>query len=177
MRTVYEARERPSRMYGWTALVTSQVLAAIPWNICGSTLLFLTWFWTVGYDSSRAGYTYLMLGVIFPLYYTTIGQVRQSSSCWVECSNLLVQGNCSNVTESGGGGPAFFCSILICDHFVSHSRFKILPENLTPFSLATGYCSLSVILGGGAGCKFRLSSYGDMDSHCRLGITFLRIPT
>lgn len=89
MRTVYETRERPSRMYGWTALVTSQVFAAIPWNICGSTLLFLTWFWTVGYESSRAGYTYLMLGVIFPLYYTTIGQAIAAMSPSAEVAALL----------------------------------------------------------------------------------------
>ena len=71
----------------------------------------------------------------------------------VECSNFLFQGNCSNVTECGGSSPSFFCAILICDHFVSHSPFEILPEKLTPSSLATEYFSLSVILGGGAGCK------------------------
>jgi ABC-2 type transporter. len=62
-------------MYSWTALVTSQILVEIPWNILGSSLLFFTWYWTVGFETSRAGYTFLMMGIIFPLYYTTIGQV------------------------------------------------------------------------------------------------------
>jgi len=74
-RSVYEIRERPSRMYSWTALVTSQILVEIPWNVLGSSLLFLSWYWTVGFDNSRAGYTFLMMGVAFPLYYTTFGQV------------------------------------------------------------------------------------------------------
>lgn len=78
MRDLYEVRERPSRMYSWTALVTSQILAEVPWNVLGSSFFFVCWYWTVGYSSeaSRAGYAYLLLGVSFPLYYTTVGQVR-----------------------------------------------------------------------------------------------------
>ncbi|EJD01729.1 uncharacterized protein FOMMEDRAFT_126887 [Fomitiporia mediterranea MF3/22] len=71
-RNIYEVRERPSRMYSWTALVTTQLLVELPWNIFGSTLFFLCWYWTVGFESSRAGYTYLMFCVVFPLYYTTL---------------------------------------------------------------------------------------------------------
>jgi ATP-binding cassette subfamily G (WHITE) protein 2 (SNQ2) len=73
-RNIYEIRERPSRMYSWTALLTSQFLAEIPWNMFGSALFFLCWFWTVGYSSSRAGYTFLVYAVIFPLYYTSFAQ-------------------------------------------------------------------------------------------------------
>lgn len=81
LRTIYEVRERPSRMYSWTALVTSQILVELPFNILGSSLYFLCWFWTVfGTDSSRAGYTYLMIGVLTPLYYTTIGQAVAAMS-------------------------------------------------------------------------------------------------
>jgi ATP-binding cassette subfamily G (WHITE) protein 2 (SNQ2) len=62
-------------MYSWTALLASQILVAIPWNILGSTLFFVCWYWTVGFDSSRAGYTYLTYAVLFPIYYTTVAQV------------------------------------------------------------------------------------------------------
>ena len=74
MRNVYEIRERPSRMYSWTALLTAQIAAEVPWNILGSGIFFLCWYWTVGFPNDRAGFTYFMLGVWFPLYYTTIGQ-------------------------------------------------------------------------------------------------------
>ena len=80
LRSIYEVRERPSRMYNWTALVTSNILVEIPWNILGATLFYLCWYWTVGFASSRAGYTYLMLGIAFPLYYTTIGQAVAAMS-------------------------------------------------------------------------------------------------
>ena len=74
MRNVYEVRERPSRMYSWTALVTSQILVELPFNMIGSALFFFCWYWTVGFSSDRAGYTFLMMVVIYPIYYTTIGQ-------------------------------------------------------------------------------------------------------
>jgi ATP-binding cassette subfamily G (WHITE) protein 2 (SNQ2) len=61
-------------MYSWTALVTSQLLVEIPWNIFCSSLFFLCWYWTVGFPTDRAGYTYLMYGIVFPLYYTTIAE-------------------------------------------------------------------------------------------------------
>lgn len=77
-RKIYEIRERPSRMYSWTALLASQMMIEIPWNIVGSSILFVTWYWTVGFDNSRAGYTYLMMGIVLPFYYTTFGQVRSS---------------------------------------------------------------------------------------------------
>ncbi|KAG5650931.1 hypothetical protein H0H81_010506 [Sphagnurus paluster] len=65
-RTIYEIRERPSRMYSWTALITAQLLVEIPWNILGSTLLYFCWYWTVGFESSRAGYTYLAVAAMCP---------------------------------------------------------------------------------------------------------------
>ncbi|KAI5121205.1 hypothetical protein M0805_006006 [Coniferiporia weirii] len=71
-RDIYEVRERPSRMYSWTALVTSQLIVEAPWNILGSSIFFLCWYWTVGFETNRAGYTYILFGLAFPLYYTTI---------------------------------------------------------------------------------------------------------
>ena len=75
-RTVYEIRERPSRMYSWTTLLTAQLIVETPWNIIGSTLFFLCWYWTVGFPTDRGGYTYLLYGILTPVYYTTLGQVR-----------------------------------------------------------------------------------------------------
>ncbi|KAH8997919.1 pleiotropic drug resistance ABC transporter [Lactarius akahatsu] len=73
-RWVYEIRERPSRIYSWTALVTAQILGELPLNIIGSSLFFVIWYWLVGFPSSRAGYPYLMVGIMYPMYYTTFAQ-------------------------------------------------------------------------------------------------------
>lgn len=74
MRNIYEIREGPTKFYNWSALVTSAFLSELPWNILGSSLFFFCWYWTVGFESARAGYTYLMMGVLFPMYYTSFGQ-------------------------------------------------------------------------------------------------------
>ncbi|KDR70391.1 hypothetical protein GALMADRAFT_254847 [Galerina marginata CBS 339.88] len=89
MRKIYEIRERPSRMYSWTALISSQMLIELPWNILGSTILFFTWYWTVGFESSRAGYTFLMMGVVFPVYYSTFAQAVASMAPSAEIAALL----------------------------------------------------------------------------------------
>ena|SRR5882762_3507832 len=89
MRSIYEIRERSSRTYSWTAMITSLVLSELPWNILGSSLFFLTWFWTVGFSNDRAGYTYLVFGVIFPLYYTTFGIAVAAMSPNAEIAGLL----------------------------------------------------------------------------------------
>ncbi|KAG1745080.1 ABC-2 type transporter-domain-containing protein [Suillus paluster] len=73
IRTVYEIRERSSRMYHWTALVMSQLVAELPWNMTSSAMFFFCWYWTVGYPTDRAGYTFLVFSIAFPLYYTTLG--------------------------------------------------------------------------------------------------------
>lgn len=88
-RNIYEVRERPSRIYSWTALLTSQMLVEIPWNILGSSMFFMCWYWTVGFESARGGYTYLMLGILFPLYYTTIAQAVASMAPNVLIASIL----------------------------------------------------------------------------------------
>lgn len=89
MRTIYEIRERPSRMYSWTALLTSQFLVEIPWNIFGSSLFFFCWYWTVGFDTVRAGYTFLSFCVLFPLYYISIAMAVGALSNSAELAGII----------------------------------------------------------------------------------------
>ncbi|KAF9817918.1 hypothetical protein IEO21_03112 [Rhodonia placenta] len=89
MRSIYEIRERHSRMYRWSALITSQLLVEIPWNILGSTLFFVCWYWTAGFPTHRAGYTYLLFGIIYPLYYTSFGQATAAMASNAEIAALI----------------------------------------------------------------------------------------
>lgn len=69
-REIFEVRERMSRIYKWTALITSQLLAELPIDVFMSTLYFLTWYWTNGFPSDRGGYSYVMIGIIYPMQVT-----------------------------------------------------------------------------------------------------------
>ncbi|KZT01955.1 pleiotropic drug resistance ABC transporter [Laetiporus sulphureus 93-53] len=89
MRKIYEIRERHSRMYKWSALLTSQLLVEIPWNVLGSSLFLVCWYWTAGFPNDRAGYTYLLFGVIYPVYYTSFGQATAAMAPNAEIAALI----------------------------------------------------------------------------------------
>jgi ATP-binding cassette subfamily G (WHITE) protein 2 (SNQ2) len=88
-RRVYEIRERPSRMYSWTALITAQILSELLLNTICSSLFFIIWYSLVGFPSSRAGYSYLMFGVTYPMHYTTFSQWVGSMSPSPEIASQL----------------------------------------------------------------------------------------
>ncbi len=73
-RDIFEIREQHSAMYHWTALVVSQVAVDLPFNIFSSSMFFVIWYWLVALPTSAAGYTYLVYGIIFPIYYQTMAQ-------------------------------------------------------------------------------------------------------
>ena len=96
-RTIYEVRERPSKMYSWSAWVTAQILAELPWNMASGIILFFCWYWTVGYPTERAGFTFLLLGILNPSYYTTAGQATAAMAPTVEIAALLFTSMSSHV--------------------------------------------------------------------------------
>ncbi|ORY09288.1 ABC drug exporter AtrF [Clohesyomyces aquaticus] len=72
---LWQARELPSRIYGWFAFVTAQVVAEIPIAIVSSVLYWLLWYFPTGLptDSSTAGYVFLMT-MLFYLFISSWGQ-------------------------------------------------------------------------------------------------------
>jgi ATP-binding cassette subfamily G (WHITE) protein 2 (SNQ2) len=61
-RALWEGRELPSRIYGWVAFCTAQIVTEIPIAIIGGTIYWALWYWPTGLptDSSTSGYVYLM---------------------------------------------------------------------------------------------------------------------
>lgn len=88
-RTVYEVRERPARMYTWSAFLVSEILVEIPWNILATSMAFFCWYWTSGFDSSRVGFSYLLFCVVFPLYFITLGQAVATISPHTVIASML----------------------------------------------------------------------------------------
>ena len=48
-RSLYEARERPSKAYSWTGFIFANVIAELPWAIILGAVLFFTWYYPIGY--------------------------------------------------------------------------------------------------------------------------------
>ncbi|KAF1845626.1 uncharacterized protein K460DRAFT_282711 [Cucurbitaria berberidis CBS 394.84] len=72
---LWQARELPSRIYGWFAFTTAQVVAEIPIAIVSSVLYWLLWYFPTGLptDSSTSGYVFLMT-MLFFLFISSWGQ-------------------------------------------------------------------------------------------------------
>lgn len=72
---LWQARELPSRIYGWFAFVTAQVVCEIPAAIVGSVLYWVLWYFPTGLptDSSTSGYVFLMT-MLFWLFISSWGQ-------------------------------------------------------------------------------------------------------
>uniref|UniRef100_A0A093VDA3 ABC multidrug transporter atrF n=1 Tax=Talaromyces marneffei PM1 TaxID=1077442 RepID=A0A093VDA3_TALMA len=66
-RSLWEFREYPSRIYGWVAFCTANVVCEIPIAILTSVIYFVLWYFPVGLptDSSSAGYVFLMTMLFF----------------------------------------------------------------------------------------------------------------
>lgn len=73
-RSLYEAREKPSKLYSWLVLPFTFVLVEIPWNIVAGTFFWMPWFFMIRFnpgDFSRAGYSWLYVCVLFQVYWST----------------------------------------------------------------------------------------------------------
>ena len=135
-RRVYEIRERPSRMYSWTALThTAQILGELPLNITGSSLFFLVWYWLVGFPSSRAGV--------------------HLSDAWHHVTHVphyIRTFCCRHVTE-----PCYRCAAvrlllrLHC-HLVSDAFIFSCIDIVSLLTTAMAYCNHTSTSAGGSGC-------------------------
>ncbi|KAF1982045.1 hypothetical protein K402DRAFT_341217 [Aulographum hederae CBS 113979] len=47
-RTLYEARESPSKTYPWKVFVLSNMLVEIPWNSLSAFIIFVSWYYPIG---------------------------------------------------------------------------------------------------------------------------------
>ncbi|GAB1312526.1 ATP-binding cassette transporter snq2 [Madurella fahalii] len=74
-RALWEAREHPSRIYGWVAFCTAEVISEIPGSLIAAVLYWLLWYLPTGlpYDAPAAGYVFLMT-LLFFLFQSSWGQ-------------------------------------------------------------------------------------------------------
>jgi ATP-binding cassette, subfamily G (WHITE), member 2, SNQ2 len=74
-RALWEFRELPSRIYGWQAFCTANIVTEIPMAIVGALVYWLLWYYPTGLptDSATAGYVFLM-SMLFFLFQASWGQ-------------------------------------------------------------------------------------------------------
>ncbi|RHZ45989.1 putative ABC transporter [Aspergillus thermomutatus] len=90
-RNLYQSREANSKIYSWTAMVTSAILPELPYSIVAGSIYFNCWYWGIWFprDSFSAGYTWMLL-MVFELYYVSFGQFIAALSPNELFASLLV---------------------------------------------------------------------------------------
>ena len=82
-RTLYEVRERPSRIFSWGVFILSNIIAEIPSQMVMAVLVFVVWYYPLGlYQNalvtdqlhSRGGLTFLLIWS-FMLFCSTLSQM------------------------------------------------------------------------------------------------------
>ncbi len=74
-RALWEAREYPSRIYGWVAFCSASILSEIPSAVVSAVLYWVLWYFATGLptDSATAGFVFLMT-LLFFLFQTSWAQ-------------------------------------------------------------------------------------------------------
>ena len=75
MRSLYEIRERPSKMYRWYVFVFSTCIVEVPWNLFCGTLQWIPWYYMTQFDrtSDKSAYSW-GINMIFQLHLQSLSQ-------------------------------------------------------------------------------------------------------
>ncbi|KAK1149844.1 Multidrug resistance protein [Aspergillus melleus] len=51
-RNLYEARERPSKIYSWAAFMLANIVVELPWNSLAAVIIFIPFYYLIGMDEN-----------------------------------------------------------------------------------------------------------------------------
>lgn len=121
-RDLFEARERPSKLYSWVIFVVAAFIVEIPWSLLFGTIYYFCWYFGVGFPRGTyaTGYVWLML-MAFEVYYVSLGQMIAAISPNAMFASLMVPACFSFVIAFCGvlsppqAMPHFWSSWMYCN--------------------------------------------------------------
>ncbi|KAJ7182528.1 ABC-2 type transporter-domain-containing protein [Mycena crocata] len=147
-RSLYEARERPSKAYSWVAFVTAQIFVEIPWQTLSALLIFVSWYYPIGfYRNAVVANQVKERGVLMFFY---LLQYMLFTSTF---SQMLVAGMETAEMAGNVGILLFAMTLLFCGILAPASTLGwwIWMYRVSPFSylvggmLATGIANTKVV--------------------------------
>ncbi|SCO92613.1 probable ABC1 transport protein [Fusarium oxysporum] len=100
-RSLYEARERPSKVYSWKVFMLSQIIVEIPWNSLMAVIMYFCWYYPVGlYNNAKAAdqvtergalvFLFLLMFLIFTGTFSTLVMAGfETSEAGANIANLM----------------------------------------------------------------------------------------
>ncbi|KAL2067593.1 hypothetical protein VTL71DRAFT_2018 [Oculimacula yallundae] len=148
-RSLYEARERPSKTYSWKAFMISNIVVELPWNSLMAVLVFFCWYYPIGlYKNAvptdavteRGGLMFLLIWTFF-LFTSTFTTMVIAAIETAEAG-----GNIANLMFSL---TLVFCGVLASPKVFP--RFWIFMYRVSPFTylvdamLSVGIANTNVV--------------------------------
>lgn len=79
LRSLYESRERNSKIYSWFAFSVAAILPEYPWSFVAGTLYWCTWYWPTWFPRGTFPSVSMWLYVsVFEVFYVSFGQAIAS---------------------------------------------------------------------------------------------------
>jgi len=142
-RSLYEVRERPSKVYSWKVFMLSQIIVELPWNTLMAALMYFCWYYPVGLQNNaipadqvtERGILMFLLLVAFLLFTSTF-------------TDFMIAG--FETAEAGGNiaNLLFTLCLIFCGVLAnpdSLPRFWIFMYHISPFTyLASAMLSVGV---------------------------------
>ncbi|KAG6038653.1 ZEB2-regulated ABC transporter 1 [Claviceps citrina] len=148
-RSLYEARERPSKVYSWKVFMLSQLIVELPWNTLMAVLMYFCWYYPIGLYrnaiptdavTERGGLMFLFL-FMFMLFTSTFSTFAVAGFETAEAG-----GNVANMIFTL---CLIFCGVLAAPDTLP--RFWIFMYRVSPFTylvsgmLSTGIANSEVV--------------------------------
>ena len=131
-RSLYEVRERPSKVYGWKVFMPAQTLAELPYNSIMALFMFVCWYYPVGLqkNAEAAGQTSERGALIFLLLLAFM---------WFTATFTHMVIAAFETAEAGGNvaNILFMMCLIFCGVLAnpdSMPRFWIFMYRVSPFS-------------------------------------------
>jgi ABC-type multidrug transport system permease subunit len=94
--SLYSVREKPSKIYGWSTFVLSNIVVEIPYNFVTGSLFFIGWYFGVGFSQPFSGsesnnrgiYQWLMI-MLFEMWWSTFGQAMAALASSAEVASTF----------------------------------------------------------------------------------------
>ncbi|WWC67761.1 uncharacterized protein I206_101673 [Kwoniella pini CBS 10737] len=142
-RSLYEVRERPSKVYSWKVFILTQLTAEIPWSFIMGIAVFFCWYYPIGYYRNAIPTNAVHLrGALMWLYVETFLLFTSTFSTMIVAGIETAEtaGNIANLLFSL---TLVFCGVLVPGD--SLPRFWIFMYRVSPFTyLVEGMLSVAV---------------------------------
>ncbi|EPE03872.1 hypothetical protein F503_01762 [Ophiostoma piceae UAMH 11346] len=131
-RSLYEVRERPSKVYSWKVFMLSQIVVELPWNTLMAVIMFVLWYYPIGLNenaiaagqTAERGFLMFLLLWAFLLFTSTFTDLIIAG-----CETAEVGGNIANLL--------FMLCLIFCGVLAQPStfpRFWIFMYRVSPFT-------------------------------------------